>query len=103
MSIEWHADNTMRITQTIDGSGSGATVTATILNRSGAVVGSPLSLTPTGETDEYGITVHPAGAYDLSAGQRYTLRIRGLYQESSFETLEEFIPRRRKPVVKGRR
>lgn len=94
--ITWYEDNSMRVAQTVDGSGAGATVTATILDHLGATVGTPVTLQPTGTDDEYAATVHPSGAYDLTAGLRYRLRIEAQFGGAYAEWEHDFRPRVRR-------
>lgn len=92
----WYEDNSMRITQTVDGSGDEAEVTATILDADEQVVGDPITLDPTGTDGEYAITVHPTGDYDLTGGATYRLRVVATYGGATLETEESFKPRVRR-------
>lgn len=71
--LTWYKDNSMAVTATVTGSGSSATVTATLLDSAGTTVWTD-SLTASGTDDEYTATIAPADAL-VTTGYSYTLRI----------------------------
>lgn len=97
MAIDWKEDNSNDIEHTVDGSGSAASLTATILDSTGTSVWSG-PLEPTGTDDYYATTVHPDDPSEpiKRANGRYLLRIEGTYGGATLESEESFTPRVRR-------
>lgn len=81
-ALTWYKDNSHVVTATVTGSGTGATVTGTLLDAAGVTVWTG-SLSSAG-SDTYTATIDP-GSASVTTGRKYTMRIAATYSGRSLE------------------
>jgi len=82
-SLQWYKNNSMVVSQTVDGSVDTASLTGTLTDSSGTVLWTD-SVDPSGTDDLYEALVHPNDAAVI-AGRSCTLTVAGTVGVSSIE------------------